>query len=62
MNTFTPSADPTLRAMRTQIALLVATVVAAGATELLVSATDDRDEAYWRSTPAPENVRAAAPR
>ena len=58
MNTFTWSRGPTLRGMRTQIALLVATIVAAGAAELIVSTTDDRNDAYWKSSPAPENVSA----
>ena len=44
--------------MRTQIALLVAAIAAAGAAEYIVSTTDDRDEAYWNSTPAPQIVRA----
>ena len=59
MNTSTPTMDPTLRRMRTQIALLVAAIAAAGAAEFIVSTTHDRDEAYWNSTPAPETVRAA---
>jgi hypothetical protein len=46
--------------MRTQIALLVAAIAAAGAAELIVSTSDDRNEAYWRSSPAPENVSAQA--
>jgi hypothetical protein len=45
--------------MRKQIAVLVAAIVAAGAAEFIVSTTDDRDDAYWNSTPAPETVRAA---
>ena len=44
--------------MRTQIALLLAVIVASGAAELIVSSKDNRDETYWNSTPAPETVRA----
>ena len=58
MNTSTRPADPTLRPMRTQIALLVAAIAAAGAAEFIVSTTDDRDEAYWNRAPAPQVVRA----
>lgn len=58
MNTSTRSPRPTLRRMRTQIALLIAAIAAAGAAEYIVSTTDDRDEAYWNRTPAPETVRA----
>ena len=58
MNTSTQPGEPTLRPMRKQIAVLVAAITAAGVAELIVSTTDERDEAYWNSTPAPHEVRA----
>jgi hypothetical protein len=48
-----------LRAMRIQIALLAAAIAAAGAAEIVVSTTDDRDEDYWRSAPATPRDAAA---
>jgi hypothetical protein len=37
--------------MRMQIAVLVLVVAASGAAEALVSTLDERDDAYWKSSP-----------
>jgi hypothetical protein len=58
MATFDHPSAPTLRGMRKQIAVLVTVIAAAGAAELVVSTTDERDEGYWNSPPAPSELRA----